>query len=642
MPLNFTLKSQFTTFKFLWLFFISILCLPYSAWSAQKVAQQPQNSDIRVLIDVSGSMEKNDPKNLRIPALRLLVGLLPAQTTAAVWNFGTKTKPLVPLGPSDEQWKIKANQASTTIHSKDFYTNIGLALDTAIAGWGDKKPDSTPRSIILLTDGMVDISKDDKKNIAELNRILKELLPKIVKTGAQIHTIALSKNADHDFLKQLSTKTDGGYEQTDSAEQLERIFLRLFEKTTKVDTVPLVDNTFQVDESILELTLLVFKAKDAEPTEVIEPDKNNYQRNNKPNYVKWQSERNYDLITITRPKVGEWSINAQTDPDNRVMVVTNLQIQTGRIPNNIFSGETLNIALFLTDNNKKITDDNFLQFTSMSAKQTYPNKNRWFLHDNGLRGDKEANDGVYNVSINQSLSLGKHKFVLQAKSNTFQREVNYSLLVHEINLINSRVMRTEKNNKSLHQILITPNIEFIRAKGLQLSAVLVTGKLPLANHSNIERLEDLDNTHSINLKQKDTNILEWTYKTNKLNPEKDYYVIVHLLGKTRNGRAIDYISSPIQLNIPKVETSTTPASPLAEQIPEKTISSAQQQAPAPVAEATAEIDEAIEPEEDSGWLMGIIIALIANIVLGGSAWFGYRKWKQGREAAYADITGELE
>lgn len=170
MPLNFTLKSQFTTFNFLWLFFILILCLPYSAWSAQKVEQQPQNSDIRVLIDVSGSMKKNDPKNLRLPALRLLVGLLPAQTAAAVWNFGTKTKLLVPLGPSNEQWKIKANQASKTIHSKDLYTNIGLALDAAIAGWGDKKPDSAPRSIILLTDGMVDISKDDKKNIAERNR----------------------------------------------------------------------------------------------------------------------------------------------------------------------------------------------------------------------------------------------------------------------------------------------------------------------------------------------------------------------------------------------------------------------------------------------------------------------------------------
>ena len=46
------------------------------ATAEQTVNVEPENSDVRVLIDVSGSMKKNDPKNLRSPALRLLVGLL--------------------------------------------------------------------------------------------------------------------------------------------------------------------------------------------------------------------------------------------------------------------------------------------------------------------------------------------------------------------------------------------------------------------------------------------------------------------------------------------------------------------------------------------------------------------------------------
>ncbi|MCU7837574.1 MAG: VWA domain-containing protein [gamma proteobacterium symbiont of Taylorina sp.] len=604
-----------------------------------------QNSDIRVLIDVSGSMKKNDPKNLRLPALRLLVGLLPPDSTASAWNFGTNAKLLVPLGSTDEKWKETAHQASKKIHSKDLFTNIGKALDAAIADWDEQTPDSKTgqRSIILLTDGMVDISKNDKKNNKERNRILTELLPKIEKTGAQIHTIALSKNADHDFLKQLSTKTDGGYEQTDNAEQLERIFLRLFEKTTQRDTVPLVDNKFLVDESILELTLLVFKTKDASPTIVIEPDKNSYQQNNKPGYVKWQSENNYDLVTITRPKVGEWSINAQTDPDNRVMVVTNLQIQTARIPNNIFIGETLNIALFLTDDNKIITDDNFLQFTSISAMQIKPVNNRWFLHDNGLRGDKEAHDGIYNVSINKSLSIGKHQFTLQAKSETFQREVNYSLLVHDINLINTRVIRTNKNNKEYHQILVTPNIEFIRAKKLQLSASLMGGGLAKGNQSDSERLDDTDNTRVITLEQKNPKVLEWTYKTNQLNPDKDYYIIVHLIGKTRNGRAIDYVSKPIQLNLPKFKHSPITAEQLLidEPVePAKPVKAVAKEKPVVITPPIEE--EIIVTEESFEWLIGIVIAIIANIILGIGGWIAYRKWKQNRDTAYEDITGELE
>ncbi|MCU7817724.1 MAG: VWA domain-containing protein [gamma proteobacterium symbiont of Lucinoma myriamae] len=265
------------------------------AWSAEPVEAQPQSSDIRVLIDVSGSMKKNDPKNLRLPALRLLIGLLPPDASTAVWNFGTKAEPIVELGLANEQWKKNARQASKKIHSRDLFTNIGAALEAAIADWGKTPSKLNQRSIILLTDGMIDISKDKTQNAQERSRILNKLLPQIQQNGANIHTIALSKNADHEFLQQLSTKTDGGFEQTDNAEQLERIFLRLFEKTTKPDTVPLVDNKFLVDESILELTLLVFKPQNARPTEVIEPDKTQYQKTNSPSYAKWQSEKNYDL-----------------------------------------------------------------------------------------------------------------------------------------------------------------------------------------------------------------------------------------------------------------------------------------------------------------------------------------------------------
>lgn len=592
------------------LFVLLLLFVPVTGLAAQEVEQQPQTSDVRVLIDVSGSMKKNDPANLRLPALRLLVGLLPPDSTAAVWTFGTKAVPLIHPGITNDKWKAQARKASSKIHSKDLFTNIGLALEAAIADWGARPSKLHQRSIILLTDGMIDISKDNKKNLAERQRILTDLLPKIAKTGASIHTIALSDNADHDFLKQLSTKTDGGYEQTDNAEQLERIFLHLFEKTTQRDTVPLVDNSFLVDESIMELTLLVFKPKGVKPTEVLEPGRKKYTRAKKPAYVKWQSEKNYDLITISHPKTGEWSINAQTDPDNRVMIVTNLQIQTNRIPNNLFLGETLNISLFMMDNNKKITDDNFLQFISFSARQLNPNKKRWFLHDNGLRGDKEAHDGIYNVQVRKTLEIGKNNFVFQAGSETFQREINHSVLVHDINLISTRVDQLQKDGKNYHQIFVSPNLEFINARKMSISAQLI---------------ED-GKSRAIELNRQNPQLLEWSYESDTLDPDKDYQIIIHMLTRTRSGRPVDFTSHPIQLSLPKFDNLLL--------APENDT-----QPPKP-------IEETAEPsppaKEDSGWVMGIIIAVIVNLIIGIIGWLVYRKWKLKRELAYEELMEELE
>ena len=620
-------------FTHLFLCIILFLGLPGSNWAAQAVKNQPQSSDIRVLIDVSGSMKKNDPHNLRLPALRLLIGLLPPDSTAAVWTFGTKADSLVPFGLADDNWKTSAQQASKKIHSRDLFTNIGAALDAATADWGQTPSELSQRSIILLTDGMIDISKDEAINVQERSRILNTLLPEIVKTGASIHTIALSANADTDFLKQLSTKTDGGFEQTDSAEQLERIFLRLFEKTTQRDTVPLVNNTFLIDESIHELTLLVFKPENAPPAIIIEPDKKEFQKNNKPEYVKWQSETHYDLITVKHPKTGEWSINAQTDPDNRVMVVTDLQIQTTRLPNNLFAGETLNISLFLTDNNNKITDDNFLQFISMSVMQKEPDKKRWFLHDNGLRGDKEAHDGVYSIGINKTLAIDKNQFTLLASSETFQREINHSVIIHDIELISTRVDQTQKNNKNYHQILVTPNLEFVDAGKMQMSAHLLPGEMLPG-----ELLEDHENSQPIELQQSNPNLLQWSYESATLDPDNEYHMVIQMKTRTRSGRAIHYTSSPIQLSLPKFEH----LPPLADPLPIDETPPLQEKAE-DVQETETEAEAGEESEENnSDWLTGIIVAVIVNIILGIGGWFGFRKWKQSRESAYENITGELE
>ncbi len=626
MRVNFTSPKKWLSRNNLLYVFVVLIAgttlAGHGAWSASTSEIRTKSSDVRVLIDVSGSMKKNDPKNLRLPALRLLIGLLPVNTSAAVWNFGSHAELIVKPGLATEKWKKNARLASKKIHSKDLFTNIGLALETAIADWGKSPSKLNQRSIILLTDGMIDISKDKAKNSQERTRILKELLPQIEKTGANIHTIALSSNADIDFLQQISTKTDGAFEQTDNAEQLERIFLRLFEKTTKPDTVPLVNNKFKVDESILELTLLVFKPQNAAATEIIEADQTRYKKSNSPGYAKWQSEKNYDLITISRPKVGEWSINAQSDPDNRVLVVTNLQVQTIHMPNNLFIGEALNIGLFMTDNNKKISDDNFLQFISMSAQQKTPEKKRWFLHDNGLRGDTMAHDGLFNIKIKKTLQPGKNTFTFQASTETLQREINYSVRVHDTPLINTRAEQQQKNNKHYHQILVTPNIEFINPREIDMSALLITGDLETNS----------DSAKQITLKQIDPKVLQWSYESDKLDPNISYHVIVHMITKTRTGRPVDYTSRAIELNLPQFDNLILST----EQPPDKL----KTVLPAGAENTQAVIDKPAEAEDD--WFSGIIIALIANIIVAAGGWFAYKKWQKSRETAYEALTGELE
>lgn len=402
------------------LFFGLFLVFPMSPVQA---AADVDAADARILIDISGSMKKNDPKNLRRPALRLLVGLMPEDARAGVWTFGRWVNMLIPLGQVDSSWKKRARAAAGKIASPGQFTNIEEAISRSIADWDDASKKYN-RHIILLTDGMVDISKNKAKNKASRDRILKNLLPKLKQHDARLHTIALSERADHELLQTLSKETDGWYEQVGDADQLQRIFLRIFEKVGQPDTVPLKDNKFQIDNSIQEVTLLVFRKEGAAPTTLISPSGKKFNAKTAPKSVTWHRDVGFDMVTISRPESGEWRVQAATDPDNRVLVVTDLKMKSTILPSRFVLGEQIPLTVKFTNQGKTITRKDFLDVVNLQGEEvdsTGPGEPRP-IYDDGNSGDKKAADGQFTLLVGDRSQGGEIEMIIRAEGQTFQRE----------------------------------------------------------------------------------------------------------------------------------------------------------------------------------------------------------------------------
>jgi hypothetical protein len=144
--------------------------------------------DFRVVIDVSGSMKKTDPQNLRVPALKLINGLIPSGSRAGVWIFGKYVDMAVKWGEVNDSWRQRADLGADKIHSNALLTNIESALARARVGW-DKPDPGRKRILLLLTDGKVDVSKDPAKNEKSRNQVLTASLQALKKaaetTGAR-------------------------------------------------------------------------------------------------------------------------------------------------------------------------------------------------------------------------------------------------------------------------------------------------------------------------------------------------------------------------------------------------------------------------------------------------------------------------
>jgi len=552
--------------------------------------------DIRILIDVSGSMKWNDPDNLRIPALRLLANLLPANTQAGVWTFGRHVNMLVPIETVNRKWKQRATKAAAEIRSNGLFTNIEDTLEKSTWDWKDNDK-NFERTIILLTDGLVDIDKDATKNRASRQNIINNTIPRLVKAGATVHTIALSGEADELLLQQLAAASNGWYEKAKDAESLERIFFRMFEKTTQPDTLPLINNQVIVDSSIKEMTLLIFNRSDAQPPMVTTPKDKVFGRQSPPQNVNWNHESRYDLITITDPTPGTWHIDADTDSDNRVMVVTDLKMVTTSFPNNIYLDDEQSYFVSLTSEGEIITKPVFHRFVDITLQQSHQSKETSHkLRDDGNTPDGKSGDGTYSFDLSKTLSEGRHELLTFVDGTTFKREKRHLVNVYASPVITS--IKPEKIlNAEIETLFVIPRADMINPDSIRMVATISD------NDGEVQRLEIPRSSHN-----------EWKLPLGDFSSESQYYVTIETKGTRPNGRPVESSAGPISFG-----KHVEPA----------------KEAPTPDASATEKTPPEKEPVIDSkvNWIAVMIPFVMFNILLGGGIFFGYQKWKARPKSA---------
>ena len=433
------------------------------------------STDVRVIVDISGSMKKNDPNNLRIPAIQLFSQLLPPNSKSGVWTFGQYVNMLVPLSEVTPEWKAEALRTSRQINSVGLFTNISGAIERASFDWDELDPNSK-RSLILLTDGVVDISQDKAKNQEARNNLLTSVLPKLKQAGVTIHTIALSNEADEPLLNQLASQTDGWYQKALFADELQSVFLKTFGQATERESIPLVDNLFRVDANITEFTLLVFKSANDQPTKLITPQGEVLESSNDTSEVSWFESDDYDVITVSAPMIGQWQVDAAIDPDNQVLVVSNIKVHASAIPNNLLANEKITYSMHLTQENERLTDPDFLSLLKMSIEMDSATGNSIDqLVDDGIIPDDSAADGKYTVNIYAPDAPGVVAITAMVDSPTFQR-----LKQQAVNIYDSPIAFNYNLSEDIaipHGIIISPLKNVIKSSDLTLevSAVMPDG-----------------------------------------------------------------------------------------------------------------------------------------------------------------------
>ncbi|MFT5593532.1 MAG: hypothetical protein ACI8SR_001913 [Oceanicoccus sp.] len=448
------------------------LTLPKNAQST--IIPTNKAADVRVIIDISGSMKQNDPENLRIPALNLIVEMIPEGARAGVWTFGQWVNMLIPPAIVNKQWRETAKKSAAEINSHGLRTNIGQAMEQAT--WQLERDGKYEQHAILLTDGLVDIAGDNdpqqqEKNRAERQRIATTILNNYKELGVKIHSIGLSDNADKVLLDKLAMGTGGSSIIVNSPEELVKAFLKAFEKAAPevAEQVPLAkDNTFDIDASVEEFTALVFRKKGSNPMQLVSPSGQVVSQIKGMENARWFGESVYDLVTITTPEAGKWKIDAQLDPDNRVTVVSDLKMEVKNLPNSLFPGQQIDFEVYLHEDGKVITNPDFLKLMTFEMTMTA---------QSGRSGTKVISDpesipadGRYKESISRLSKEGQYELKIEVDGKTFKRMRKEYIQVRQP--IGFEIRKVETGKAQSYSVRVIPQVADIEVAKTRVIAKL--------------------------------------------------------------------------------------------------------------------------------------------------------------------------
>lgn len=356
--------------SWLWL---AVLLGPALLSGSLPAAPLEERPDVRVIIDVSGSMRHNDPEQLAAEALELLVALLPSGARAGVWTFGERVENPLPLGPVTSAWREQAMSLSPRLVEYQQFTDIESAIREAAAPETDGH-----RHLVLLTDGVIDLSPrlGAKPGIDDVSRrtLLESLGPRLTAGDVAIHAIAFSDEADLDLVERLSQQTGGLSAPVESPDALLGAFLNIFDRIFPSDRLPLTDDQFLVEPGLDGFTALLFRkapdeaeGRERAPAVLIAPDGRRFTVEAPPDGATWRSESRYDLIQVPDPMPGQWRLEGGVDKDSRITIVSPLSLQTGGIPGTLYLGFDVPLEAWLTHDGEVLGQDALPAHLEMTA-----------------------------------------------------------------------------------------------------------------------------------------------------------------------------------------------------------------------------------------------------------------------------------
>lgn len=187
--------------------FIFILLVFYTSLSSSPPAKNPPN--IVIMIDKSGTLKHNDPKDWRINAVNVILDIMPRKSKIGIYAFDYHIKEVLPYQEFKNWMDLSIiNSRLNSLKSDGMWTDIDIAVNKTIEVL--KEENECNNRVLIYSDGLDDFEGTGFEYV----------YPIIREKGIKITTFATGDSLNTLLLKNLSETSCGNYYQPNNRDDM--------------------------------------------------------------------------------------------------------------------------------------------------------------------------------------------------------------------------------------------------------------------------------------------------------------------------------------------------------------------------------------------------------------------------------------
>jgi hypothetical protein len=368
-------------------------------------------------------MLKTDAQMLRYDGAKLFLQFLGKDDRLAIVSFTDTANVVSDLREFSKEPTDAVAQRIQSIKTEGQYSDILEGVRAAAKLLEASPRNDAERIIVLLSDGKMEPNPQAGAASARTIELVNQVLPELKAKEIKVHSLAFSDQADKMLLSEISAATDGLNWFTTTSDDVHKSFASLFLVVKRPQVLQMRSRSFALDEDVDEATFYISRDEGAKLT-LISPKNEEMTVDRIPEWVTWFAGKNFDVITMKEPDIGEWQVQSAGSAEGFATVLTNLRLVTDW-PVVVRVGDKSVVQARLYDGDKPVSLPE-MSGVVQYAFQVVPTDRiaaavaKDFLNDEGRDGDKVARDGIFSRYATIS-EPGEYRLSIVARAPTFER-----------------------------------------------------------------------------------------------------------------------------------------------------------------------------------------------------------------------------